>query len=208
MTLVNLKPFISRVAIIVWLLSCVGAATAPTSEPAKSPQALFDFYATNLRGSLFAGFLTLGSFLAAVNTFVIVNLKKEVYDHEAYVKRVSDRREIDGNVTFYGPLRRLSALMIWTIICSLLTATIQLTIGVVVRYNAAAVVCLAAAAFTMALLFFALWIIRRNLKEWFTFWEAQACKKDDADKATLAEQKIRAAKAAAALKAAEVQKDK
>lgn len=145
---------------------------ASPSAPADDP--LFLFYAQNLRASLFAGFLTLGSFLVAVNTFVIVNLKKEVYDHPGYRKILYDRREKKPETKFYGSLNRLSGLLFWTIVLAISTAVLQLTVGVIFRTRSSAIVCLAAAAATMVMLFISLINIRLNLKDWFQFWEKQA----------------------------------
>lgn len=38
----------------------------------------FDFYHKNLRGYLFSGFISVGSFLLSLHTFVIINLRDKV----------------------------------------------------------------------------------------------------------------------------------
>jgi hypothetical protein len=139
-------------------------------EPAPHVDAFFDFFAKNLRASLFSGFLTLGSFLVAVNTFIVVNLKKEVYDHKFYKDKNS------GSATFYGPLRRLSGLLIITILLAVLTAVSQLTIGVLVETTGGAIWCLTMAAITIVFLIIVLVLMWLNLRNWFQQWEEQACK--------------------------------
>jgi hypothetical protein len=155
------------------------SAQPVTSPPITRGERFFNFYAANLRGSLFSGFLTLGSFLVAVNTFLIVNLKKEVYDHPAYKKIVYKNRDETKTASFYGPLSRLSRLLYSTIILALSTSAAQLTIGVLIQHWLAAAACLLLAAFTMAMLFFALAQIRGNLSDWFEYLEDQAVKEYD-----------------------------
>jgi hypothetical protein len=147
-----------------------------TSAPVDS---FYAFYAANLRGSLFSGFLTLGSFLVAVNTFIVVNMKKELYDTAAYREQVKSRRQLSAangkrcRVTFFGPLRRLSGCLFWAIVFALLTAVSQLTIGLIPsRWTAVA--CIGLAALTILILLALLLIVRRNLSCWFGFMEAEA----------------------------------
>ncbi|MCK6586798.1 MAG: hypothetical protein L6Q76_04345, partial [Polyangiaceae bacterium] len=71
-----------------------------------------EFYAHSMRGSLFTGFLTLSGFLFSVNTFIVVNMKKELYDHVSYFEKVTRLQGVNPNLTFYGPLRRLSRLLL------------------------------------------------------------------------------------------------
>ena len=70
-------------------MAVVLLATRPTSladfiwlSPGTTRR-IYDFYASNLRGSFFTGFLALGGFLMSAKTFIIVNMKKEVYDSAA-----------------------------------------------------------------------------------------------------------------------------
>lgn len=136
----------------------------------------FAFYAANLRGSLFSGFLTLGSFLVAVNTFIVVNMKKELYDSRGYRDRVAKMRALNERITFFGPLRRLSALLFWTIILAIGTSVSQLTVGIVFHHWLAAAFCIALAAATIAMLIAVLVVIKRNLRSWFDYMEDEAQK--------------------------------
>lgn len=155
----------------------VSAAQEAVTSVAIDP--FYAFYAANLRGSLFSGFLTLGSFLVAVNTFIVVNMKKELYDTAAYREQVQSRRQLSAangkpcRVTFFGPLRRLSGCLFWAIVFALLTAVSQLTIGLIPsRWTAAA--CIGLAALTILILLALLLIVRLNLSCWFGFMEAEA----------------------------------
>lgn len=162
------------------------AQTSPiapaTASPPSTAQQLatplgdkfFNFYAQNMRASLFSGFLTLGSFLFAANTFMVANLKKELYDHPDYKKRVYSRKEQQPSASFYGQLNRLSGLILRTIVLSLTAAILQLTLGTIVPHWIAALICLLVAFLAMAQLLFVVWQIRCNLKDWFEFMEDEA----------------------------------
>jgi hypothetical protein len=149
-------------------------STTPVTETPLKRQSFFDFYAANLRSSLFSGCLTLGSFLLAMNTFIVVNLKKEVYEHKRYVEIVRGIRKGNPRATFYGPLKRLSTFLLYTITVSFVTAISQLTLGVLITHWIAATICLSLAALTMILLLITLCLIRANLLDWFKYLEEQA----------------------------------
>ncbi len=166
---------ITIVAAVAWgqtlpAISQSGTLTAGAT-PAAATDSVFQFYATNLRASLFSGFLTLGSFLVAVNTFVIVNVKKEVYDNPQYRKKVAQARSQNGVASYYGPLKRMSGLLFLTILLALATAISQLTVGILIQNRFAAAFCVLIAGVTMAVLIFALFQTRNNLKDWFALWE-------------------------------------
>lgn len=163
----------NEVVFTIFLRVIAVGTNAPASQPSEIDW-FFHFYATNLRASLFAGFLTLGSFLVAVNTFIVVNLKKEVYEHKLYKKRVQDARRSDPKASFFGPLRRLSELLFAAILLALVTAISQLTVGVLIPHWGSALFCLCLAGITVVLLLFVLWQIRQNLNDLFVFLEAAA----------------------------------
>jgi hypothetical protein len=156
--------------------SC-GAAVAPPQVIPTSQAAIhetaFDFYATNLRASLFSGCLTLGSFLLAVNTFIIVNLKKEVFEHDAYKERVRQYRKERPQYRHYGPLRNLSRVLLWTIVSAFVSAVLQLTLGMLWQTKASAVVCVTASVFVGCGVFFALVLVGITLRDWFNFLESE-----------------------------------
>jgi len=149
--------------------------------------ALFSFYAANLRASFFSGFLTLGGFLVAVNTFIIVQLKKELYDHDAYRDRVVARQALrkanegaDGRrLGFYGPLRRLSRCILTAIVLAVVTAVSQLTIGLYPSHFCT-IICIALAGVTVISLGVVLVMIACNLRDWFEFMEHAAEQKTKA----------------------------
>ncbi len=122
----------------------------------------YQFYAMNLRGSLFSGFLTLTGFLFAVKTFLIINMKKELYDTPTYQERYVAHLETNPNLKIYGPLRRLSRWLLCAVIASLITAVSQLSIGLIPHWATAAF-CMAMALGTVGLLGYILYTLRNNL---------------------------------------------
>ena len=91
---------------------------------AETVDPTWSFYAANLRTGLFTGFLTISSFLLAMTTFVIMNLKAQYYDLPAYTKRVKKRRETGCKRTYYRPLQNLGAALLVSI-CLTLTASLS-----------------------------------------------------------------------------------
>lgn len=127
-------------------------------------------YSTKLQIPLFAGFLTLGSFLLTLKTFVIVKLKESLYDTDFYRERVRKLRQLDPQLSMYGPLNRLATFLIYAVIVSLGTATAQLTIGFLPSRIAVAA-CLSAASTTLFVVAYAWLLIKRNLADLFKMWE-------------------------------------
>ncbi|WP_346832649.1 hypothetical protein ABDX87_09600 [Pseudomonas abietaniphila] len=124
------------------------------------------FYAVSLRGSLFAGFLTLGGFLMSLKTFIVVNMKKEVYDSAAYIKRFESLKMTKPSLSRYEPLQALSNVLFVTILSCLSTSVMQLTIGLFESFYAS-LLCLMFAAGSITLLAWTLYLIRANLQDMF-----------------------------------------
>jgi hypothetical protein len=140
----------------------------------------YTFYAAGLRAPLFTGFFTLSSFLLAAKAFIVINLKKEVYESDTYKARLEELRQVTPDLTSYGGLIRLSRLLVFTISCALITSTLQLTLGLVEK-NWAAYACVGFALFTLIVVFFAVNAIRRNIKTWLTQLEKDAAAKRKAE---------------------------
>ena len=83
---------------------------------------LVAFYSDKLRNSLFTGFLTAGSFLFSLKTFIVVKMKENVYDNEKYKKRVAEQRKLNKDLTHYGPLKRLSSHLYYTVFAAILSS--------------------------------------------------------------------------------------
>lgn len=136
-----------------------------TAKSFLSDDALQVFYAANLRAPLFTGFFTLSGFLFAVKSFLIINLKKEVYESPSYLKLLERHRTVNKSLTHYGPLLRLSGLLYTAVCLSFFTSVCQITIGLV-KYNWSAIVCIAMSFITIVIVAMVLVIMRRNVVAW------------------------------------------
>ncbi|EDS5056004.1 hypothetical protein B1Q49_004632, partial [Salmonella enterica] len=136
----------------------------------------FNYYESKIRGYLFSGFISVGSFLLSLHTFVIVNLKDKLFDSSAYKQSYIDfkSRQIKGfsseNIVlteYYAPLNVLSVFLNVSIWLSILTAVIQFTLGF---YNNTytALFCMYLALLTILYLLNCLILIRCNIKVWLT----------------------------------------
>jgi hypothetical protein len=136
---------------------------------------VFTFYKTNMRASLFAGFLTMGSFLLSLKTGIVIKIKENVYDKDSYQTRVREAQAEGVSTTFYGPLKRLSKLLSIAVVAALSSAALQLTLGLYSAWWSAAI-CLSAASMALAFLLVAFALIQANLSTWFDFLEDEASK--------------------------------
>ena len=133
---------------------------------------LFVLYDKKLQTPLFTGFLTIGGFLLTLKTFVLVQLKKELYESPYYKKSLNDKRRLNPDLSLYGPLNRLGTLLVLCVLSALITAVLQLSIGFIPNKFASAS-CLAFGAGTLALVFQAWYEIRQNLTTWFEYLDEQ-----------------------------------
>ncbi|SFX77467.1 hypothetical protein [Marinospirillum alkaliphilum] len=125
-----------------------------------------EFYSKNIRGHLFAGFLALGGFLLSLKTFIIVNMKENVYDNEQYRENWRGQKKHDDTLELYGPLKELSDLLYYAIIASFFTAILQMTLGLYGHWFTA-IICSWSALLSVMLIIDSLRIIKRNLDSWF-----------------------------------------
>jgi hypothetical protein len=137
------------------------------------------FYGTSLRGSLFSGFLGLGGFLLSLKTFIVVKMKEGLYDHKLYRARHAEAKKANPTkaLPLFAQLGKLRTLLFASIISSLLTAVLQITVGLADN-DAAAAICLGAGGFTLALLGRSLYEINGNLRRWFEYLEIDADEKE------------------------------
>lgn len=95
-------------------------------------------YADKMRSSLFTGFLTLASFLMAVASFLIVNLKTHVFDKESYLQEWMKANPSGESRDIYLPLEKLAKRFAVNILLALAASVSQFTIGMIVHPLAAA----------------------------------------------------------------------
>lgn len=138
-------------------------------SPALYCQKMEDFgpyYNENLRASLFAGFLSLGGFLLSLKTFIVVNMKKDIFDSKKYEEAWESQRKLGSIGRKYDPLRELSMILFASILASIITAVLQITVGLHQSLLSTAI-CIWSAAFATILLCKSLFLIRANLRTMF-----------------------------------------
>lgn len=127
-----------------------------------------EYYAANLRGHFFAGYISLGAFLLTLKTFIIIAMKSYVYDDDKYVERFKRKHKCkDGEkpVSIYAPLMQLSNMLYYGIIFSIITAVAQVSIGLIDSVLGT-VFCVWLVAFSTLLLFNCLRLIKQNIDFW------------------------------------------
>lgn len=129
-----------------------------------------DFYARNIRASLFTGFLTVGSFLLSLKVFIVVKFKENIFDSPAYKEQLEDKRKLNPDLTHYGPVKRLSRLLFFSIVSAIAASAAQLSIGLIPTWQAT-LFCVFIATFAGSMLICTLWLIRQILDEWLNYLE-------------------------------------
>lgn len=136
---------------------------------------LASFYEKRLQSPFFTAFLTLGSFLLALQTTILMRLKTDLYDKDAYKARVKRMNELnpEGNkISVYGPLKRLGSFLIQSVLLALGASVAQMTIGFI-PHPAASAFCIGLAASAISMVFLAWREMRHNLEDWFDFLEKE-----------------------------------
>lgn len=133
---------------------------------------LVDFH-KQLRGNLFAAFLTLGGFLLSMTTWIITRLHEKHYESDRYRKRHETMAALDKKRAggLLDPLHRLTGVLMTCVLCSIGCAPMQLILAAASSPWAAAVACGFGLAL-VALAIFAWWLVWKNLRAYFDLLEA------------------------------------
>ena len=167
--------------IIVFSLLIVGVITylhfkLGFSVTLEKDTSFFNYYESKIRGYLFSGFISVGSFLLSLHTFVIVNLKDKLFDSTAYKNNYMDFKsliikdftsDMINASEYYAPLNVLSVFLNVSIWLSIITAVIQFTLGFYDN-TYTALFCMYMALITVLFLLNCLILIRCNIKIWLT----------------------------------------
>lgn len=144
---------------------------------------LIDLYKSGMRASLFTGLFTLSGFLLTAKTFLILNMKKEVYGTDVYLKDVKKKRKsvsewpIQGEgLNVYRPLCAIGDLLTANVVMTLSASVLQFSLGLVSERWAVGI-CLGWATGAVALLAFSLVYIARNLRAMYDHFEREAREK-------------------------------
>jgi hypothetical protein len=133
------------------------------------------FYEEKMRASLFTGFFTLSGFLLTAKTFIILNMKKEMFSTKMYLKHVETQsRLLPGKkMEVYRPLRDIGHVLLINVSLCLAASISQFTFGLCPSMTTVAI-CLALAAGAAGMLVFSLTIIARNLRGMYDHFEEEA----------------------------------
>ena len=129
---------------------------------------LWDFYDAKLRASFFTGFLSLGGFLLSLQTFIIVNMKKDVFDSVSYTEHWNEVKYLARAGNKYDPLRDLSSVLFFSILSCITCAILQVTIGLI-RSPITVVLCIWCSLIAIIFLIECLFLIRKNLSAMFKY---------------------------------------
>jgi hypothetical protein len=130
------------------------------------------YYADNIRGHFFAGFLALGGFLLSLKAFIVVTMKENVYDNNKYIENWLVQKKIKSELRLYAPLKQLSDFLYYAIFASILSAVLQMSLGLFEHWISSAIA-VWSAIYAILLLAWCLILIKRNLDTWFTYLDAE-----------------------------------
>jgi hypothetical protein len=133
---------------------------------ASSDGTFATFYAKSLRDGLFNASLTFSGFLLAAYSFLVIHMKSEVYDDNAYRKHFAEEHKNNNALKLYAPLRNLSGHLFSAVVATFIAGILQLTLGLVPA-NAAAATCVLAAIVGAICVARSLLLMAANLKSWF-----------------------------------------
>lgn len=123
-------------------------------------------YYDSIKGYLFVTSITIGAFLFTMKSFIVLNMKKEVYDTNAYIEHYVSSKKLGVKETRYAPLERLRQFLYLSIFSALVNGPIQLFLG----YFSNAFVLFLSLVITLitwGLVLYSLYLVNQNLK-WLT----------------------------------------
>lgn len=129
-----------------------------------------EIYNDELQFVFFAAFLTVGSLLLAMNAFLLVRLKDDVYLHPEYEQRYKRQYKGQYKGNYYQGLKDMGYLLIVSVIACFVTSIAQVTVGfcpvIWIKLIAPSL------ASGMLMLVIIDWLfVYLNLKDWFVFIE-------------------------------------
>jgi len=126
-----------------------------------------ELYESSIRSMLFSASITMASFLVALRTFLLITIKEKVYSKEYIRKRMASEFEVDQKTDPLLPLKHMSRAITCSLILSLISATMQLTLGLYPTPFTAVISFSFGLASIVALLIVVLVPGRLALKDWF-----------------------------------------
>ncbi|WP_455865013.1 hypothetical protein [Pantoea agglomerans] len=165
---------ISTLAVLIFIVGVYLYYNGTLHIGTKGSESFYSYYESKIRGYLFSGFISVGSLLLSLHTFVIVNLKDKLYDSDSYkstyieFKKRTERKFHEAQIEpldYYAPLNTLSIFLNTSIWLSILTAILQFSLGFI-QSGICALICLFLSFLTILFLLNCLILIRCNVKIW------------------------------------------
>lgn len=82
-----------------------------------------------LKLPIFSSFVTIGSFLLSMMSFLIIKTKETIFDSEKYEQTFLKHKKFNEKLLKYDPIRRLANTTFWAIIICYLTSFTTITLG-------------------------------------------------------------------------------
>lgn len=126
-----------------------------------------EVYEKYFRQAIFTSFLGIGSFVFALMTAILFNMKDKVFSTQEYttIFRQSDNCT-KHNESVYKPLTDIGGLFIYTVFSCITTAVAQITVGLTSN-NIAASICISLAITTLLLILYVVYKVKRTMESWF-----------------------------------------
>lgn len=164
---INSSMWLQYLTLVVMSTGSLAALFFVYRDEAGLWSSFYDFYQKSLRGYLFSGFISVGSFLLSLHTFVIVNLKEKLFGTPDYKTIFASSKGIDESkvdeTEMYKPLDNLSCFINLSIWLAIITAIAQFTLGIS-NNSIASIACVFLAILTIFFMLNSLIIIRENIK--------------------------------------------
>lgn len=154
--------FISMLCL--WNSGFFEAAAVGDLSKSSIDDVFLQFYQKELRSNFFSGFLSVGAFLLSLKTFIVITMKKELYDTAAYKATWQKHggEPVVGGI--YLKLRELNSCLFWSILVSLVCTVSQFSIGFIpVWYSG--MFCVWLAVLSCVYLIYSLFLVKSNLDE-------------------------------------------
>ncbi len=155
---------VSIFGLSLWNSSFFGGAEISSLSKPPINIVFLEFYQKELRSNFFSGFLSVGAFLLSLKTFIVITMKKELYDTPAYKATWQKQggKPVVGGI--YLKLRELNSCLFWSILVSLVCTVSQFSIGFIpVWYSG--MFCVWLAVLSCIYLIYSLFLVKSNLDE-------------------------------------------
>ncbi|MDF2186211.1 hypothetical protein O1O06_15835 [Grimontia hollisae] len=151
--------------VVVYLAGNNSFPTNLSKLKAVNMSLLWDYYQENIRGNLFAGLIAVGGFLMTGKTFILVTMKKNVFDDHDYIDNFKKLSKFDSSLKRYSPLIQLKDILYVAVYTTIVSAIVQLTVGLIPHWIMAlfSIFC---ALLSIVLVIDSLNLIKRNLDCW------------------------------------------